>query len=105
MGFLFYLGFPGPSRREMTRMKEVNVAPVWPAEGVAMAVLITTSVLSFLLVGAGLGVTSWYLLKQTGSHGYSDSVLHHHHGNDHGLELIDDMEYSWDTGTNIVFIV
>ena len=70
-----------------------------------MSILITTSVVSFLLVGTGLGVTSWYLLKHPGSHGYSDS--HHHHGNvDHGLELIDDIQYSWDTGIqHTVFII
>ena len=86
-------------------MKELPLTPVWPPEGVTMAILITTSVLSFLLVGSGLGVTSWYLLKHPGFHGYSDP--HPHHGNvDHGLELIDDTEYSWDTGVQqTIFII
>ena len=38
-------------------------APDWPAKRVTMAVVITTTILSISLVGVGLGLAVWELLK------------------------------------------
>ena len=60
----------------------------WPTEGVAMGILIATSTLSFLLVGGGLGFTSWQLLKERNSKdskGLNSLV----HIDDNGASVID----------------
>ena len=70
----------------------------WPAEGVAMGILIATSAVSFLLVGGGLGFTSWQLLKERNSKDSKglNSLIHLE---DNGVDVID-MDYPFPAGNS-----
>ncbi len=78
---------------------EEYIGSDWPAEGVAMGILIATSTFSFLLVGGGLGFTSWQLLKERNSKDSKDlnSIVHIE---DNGVDVID-MDYPLPAG-NII---
>ena len=79
----------------MRQASDIEMISEWPPETVAMGILITTSLLSFLLVGTGLAYTSWQLLKERNTQ--SSESDPQHRLQDNGVHDMDS-ELNWITG-------